>query len=56
MLRVNSCTYCHQPIGKKELREDLEQIEPIEVKDQSAETLSSFDNSNEIQKQYEYPT
>jgi len=47
---VREFQYIHQPIGKR-AQKIRERIQPIEKKNQSADALAVFENSNEIQKQ-----
>jgi len=46
--------YIHYPIGKKEFKSG-ESIRPIRKRNQSADALAAFENSNEIQKLFAYP-
>ena len=48
-LRENSSSHIHQPIGKR-AQKIHERIQPIEKRNQSADALAFFENSNETQK------
>jgi len=46
--------YVHEPKGKT-AQKIRERIQPIEKRNQSADNLALFENSNEIQKLFAYP-